>query len=101
MPFVARILLQAIESVPPETWRVASQFGLESRDLFRLIEWPALRSVLPGVAGLVFMLCFTSFAVVLTLGGGPKATTLEAVGRGSCRGRGCQYVYIWVVAVSL
>src|SRR3546814_3514614 len=23
------------------------------------------------------MLCFTSFAVVLTLGGGPKATTLE------------------------
>ncbi|MGD1879113.1 MAG: thiamine/thiamine pyrophosphate ABC transporter permease [Kiloniellaceae bacterium] len=77
MPFVARILLQAIESVPPESWRVASQFGLRSRDLFRLIEWPAMRTVLPGVAGLVFMLCFTSFAVVLTLGGGPKATTLE------------------------
>jgi thiamine transport system permease protein len=77
MPFVARILLQALETVPPETWRVASQFGLKSRDLFRLIEWPALRTVLPGAAGLVFMLCFTSFAVVLTLGGGPKATTLE------------------------
>lgn len=77
MPFVARVLMQAIEAVPPETWRVASQFGLRSRDLFRLIEWPAMRSVLPGVAGLVFMLCFTSFAVVLTLGGGPKATTLE------------------------
>jgi len=77
MPFVARILLQALEAVPPETWRVASQFGLKSRDLFRLIEWPALRTVLPGAAGLVFMLCFTSFAVVLTLGGGPKATTLE------------------------
>ena len=26
---------------------------------------------------LVFMLCLTSFAVVLTLGGGPKSTTLE------------------------
>src|SRR5512138_477224 len=77
MPFVARILLQAIEAVPPETWRVASQFGLTSRDIFRLIEWPALRAVLPGAAGLVFMLCFTSFAVVLTLGGGPRATTLE------------------------
>lgn len=77
MPFVARILLQAVEAVPPETWRVASQFGLRARDLFRLIEWPAMRKVLPGVAGLVFMLCFTSFAVVLTLGGGPKATTLE------------------------
>jgi thiamine transport system permease protein len=77
MPFVARILLQAIEAVPPETWRIASQFGLKSRDIFRLIEWPALRAVLPGAAGLVFMLCFTSFAVVLTLGGGPRATTLE------------------------
>ena len=77
MPFVARILLHAIEAVPPETWRVASQFGLSARDLFRLVEWPALRAVLPGAAGLVFMLCFTSFAVVLTLGGGPRATTLE------------------------
>jgi thiamine transport system permease protein len=77
MPFTARILLQAVEAVPPESWRVASQFGLRSRELFRLIEWPAMRAVLPGVAGLVFMLCFTSFAVVLTLGGGPKATTLE------------------------
>ncbi len=77
MPFVARILLQALDTVPPESWRVASQYGLRSRDLFRLIEWPAMRTVLPGVAGLVFMLCFTSFAVVLTLGGGPKATTLE------------------------
>src|SRR3546814_18688902 len=75
MPFVARILLQAIEAVPPETWRVASQFGLKSRDLFRLIEWPALRTVLPGAAGPVFMLCCPSFAVVLTLGGGPKGNT--------------------------
>ena len=77
MPFIARVLLQALESVPPESWRVASQYGLRSRDIFRLIEWPAMRSLLPGVAGLVFMLCFTSFAVVLTLGGGPRATTLE------------------------
>jgi thiamine transport system permease protein len=33
--------------------------------------------VLPGVIALVFTLCFTSFAIVMTLGGGPKATTLE------------------------
>ena len=44
---------------------------------FRLIEWPAMRAALPGVAGLVFMLCITSFTIVLTLGGGPAATTLE------------------------
>ena len=44
---------------------------------FRLIEWPAMRASLPGIAGLVFMLCITSFTLVLTLGGGPAATTLE------------------------
>jgi len=43
----------------------------------RLIEWPVLRAALPGVAGLVFMLCITSFTIVLILGGGPAATTLE------------------------
>jgi thiamine transport system permease protein len=45
--------------------------------IFRLIEWPLLRQVIPGIAGLIFMLCFASFAVVLTLGGGPAATTIE------------------------
>ena len=29
------------------------------------------------VAGLVFLLCFTSFSLVLMLGGGPAVTTLE------------------------
>jgi thiamine transport system permease protein len=36
-----------------------------------------LRAVLPGSFVLVFLLCMTSFAVALTLGGGPRATTVE------------------------
>ncbi|MBX4421562.1 hypothetical protein K4H00_26500, partial [Mycobacterium tuberculosis] len=44
---------------------------------FRLIEWPVIRRNLSGIAGLIFMLCITSFTIVLTLGGGPRATTLE------------------------
>ena len=36
-----------------------------------------LREVLPGAFVLVFLLCMTSFAVALTLGGGPRATTVE------------------------
>jgi thiamine transport system permease protein len=36
-----------------------------------------LRASLSGVAALVFMLCITSFTIVLLLGGGPRATTLE------------------------
>lgn len=77
MPLAARVFLRSIEDVPPENWRLASQLGMDFRAIFRLIDWPAMRRVLPGVAAAVFMLCFTSFAVVLTLGGGPWATTIE------------------------
>jgi thiamine transport system permease protein len=42
-----------------------------------LVEWPQIRPGLPGIALLIFLLCAASFAIVLTLGGGPRATTLE------------------------
>ncbi len=77
LPLATRLLLPVWSAIPGETWRLATQLGMSSRQLFRLIEWPLLRQALPGVAGLVFMLCFTSFAVVLTLGGGPANSTIE------------------------
>lgn len=36
-----------------------------------------LRRVLPGALAVVFAICLSSFAVALTLGGGPRATTIE------------------------
>ena len=36
-----------------------------------------LVQVLPGAALVIFVICITSFAVALTLGGGPRATTVE------------------------
>ncbi len=45
--------------------------------MFRFIEWPQLASAITGIASLIFLLCTASFAVVLILGGGPQATTLE------------------------
>ncbi len=77
MPLATRLLLLAWHGIPGESWRLAAQLGMSSWHIFRLVEWPRLREVLPGVAVLVFLLCFTSFAVVLTLGGGPRHTTLE------------------------
>lgn len=77
MALAARLLVASLEQIPPENWRLAAQLSFTSRHVFRHIEWPVIRSVLPGVASLVFMLCIASFAVVLVLGGGPKATTLE------------------------
>ncbi|MER2533722.1 MAG: thiamine/thiamine pyrophosphate ABC transporter permease [Rhizobiaceae bacterium] len=77
MPLATRFLLEALDTVPADQWRLASQLGMGGAATFRFVEWPAIRAGLPGVAGLVFMLCVTSFTVVLTLGGGPAATTVE------------------------
>lgn len=77
LPLATRLFLEALGTVPADQWRLASQLGMGARAAFRLIEWPVLRASLPGVAGLVFMLCITSFTIVLILGGGPAATTLE------------------------
>ncbi|MEO9525501.1 thiamine/thiamine pyrophosphate ABC transporter permease [Marinobacter alexandrii] len=76
-PLAARILLQALESAPSTQRRIASQLGLGSLWLWRSLEWPSIRPVLPGIVALVFTLCFTSFAIVMTLGGGPATSTIE------------------------
>ncbi|WP_165820024.1 ABC transporter permease subunit [Microvirga sp. KLBC 81] len=76
-PFVARILLDSLSLVPAEHWRLASAFGFTPTQIFRHLDWPVLRAELPGLAGLVFLLCFKSFAIVLALGGGPSRSTLE------------------------
>jgi thiamine transport system permease protein len=77
LPLAVRFLLARLEAIPAENWRLAASLGFGSRDVFRHLEWPHMRTALPGVAALIFMVCITSFTVVLTLGGGPQATTLE------------------------
>jgi thiamine transport system permease protein len=77
LPLATRFLLEALDAVPADQWRLASQLGMGAGPALRFVEWPALRAALPGVASLVLMLCVTSFTIVLTLGGGPGATTLE------------------------
>lgn len=76
-PFAIRVLSQRWQSIPVDAWKISAQLGLNGWQRFRLVEWPMLRTALPGVFGFVFLLCFNSFAVVLALGGGPRATTLE------------------------
>ncbi|HFQ14886.1 MAG TPA: thiamine/thiamine pyrophosphate ABC transporter, permease protein [Rhodobacteraceae bacterium] len=76
-PFAIRLLLRALDDISAENWRLADQLDLRGWNRFRFLEWPAMRRALPAAASLIFALCFTSFAVVLTLGGGPRATTIE------------------------
>ncbi len=77
LPFATLLLLARLDAIPGESWRLSSQLSFSGRSIFRLIEWPALRQALPGVAAVVFLICVTSFTIILTLGGGPAATTLE------------------------
>ncbi|MDG1066854.1 MAG: thiamine/thiamine pyrophosphate ABC transporter permease ThiP, partial [Sulfitobacter sp.] len=77
LPLATRLLLQGWQSIPAERFRLAAQLRLTPWAVFRTLEWPLLRQIAPGVAALVFVICLTSFAVALTLGGGPKATTIE------------------------
>jgi thiamine transport system permease protein len=77
LPLACRLMLAGLERVPGEYWLVASGLGMKPVSVFRFLEWPAIRRLIPGIAGLIFMLCATSFTLVLTLGGGPAATTIE------------------------
>jgi thiamine transport system permease protein len=76
-PLMARIFHAALAGIPDGRWRLAAQLGMGGHEVWRFVEWPAIRRVAPAACGLVFLLCFTSFALVLMLGGGPKASTLE------------------------
>ncbi len=75
LPLATRILLNGWQSIPAERFRLAETLNLPSP--FRHIELPMLRATLPGAALAIFLVCLTSFVVALTLGGGPRATTLE------------------------
>lgn len=77
LPLAVRILLQAWLAVPAERFRLAQSLGLRPWAMFAVVEWPLIRRVLPGAFAVIFVICLTSFAVALTLGGGPRTTTVE------------------------
>ncbi|ADP10054.1 Thiamine ABC transport system, inner membrane component [Erwinia sp. Ejp617] len=77
LPLAARLLLQGLQQIPAEQRQLAAQLGLSGWSHFSIVEWPWLRRQILPAAALIFMLCFASFATVLSLGGGPQATTIE------------------------
>ncbi len=77
LPYATRLLLQSLESIPAEQHKLCAHLGMSHWQKFVWVEWPRLKQQLAHVCGLVFMLCFTSFATVMALGGGPKSTTIE------------------------
>ena len=77
LPLATRLLLQGWQSIPAERFRLAASLNMSSGAIFRHMELPMLARAVPPAALVIFVLCTTSFAVALTLGGGPRATTVE------------------------
>ena len=74
LPLAIRLILQGWVSIPAERFRLAATLHVS---VFRLLEIPMLRAIVPSTFLVIFLICLTSFAVALTLGGGPRATTVE------------------------
>ncbi len=77
LPLATRMLLHGWQAIPPERFRLAQSLSMPPSTQFRHLEWPMLRAQIPGILVVIFLICLTSFAISLTLGGGPKASTLE------------------------
>jgi thiamine transport system permease protein len=75
--FAARILLARVDALPTTRLKIGQSLGLSAARRFWVIDWPAMRGTLPGLAAIIFLLAFTSFPIVLLLGGGPANQTLE------------------------
>ena len=77
VPLAVRVMMPLLNAVPATKWRLCAHLGMTPIQRFYHVEWPTIRGAIPGLSSLIFLLCFTSFALVLMLGGGPAVTTLE------------------------
>jgi thiamine transport system permease protein len=77
LPLAVRMTLQGWQAIPAERLRLAASLGFDPPAVWLHLERPMLRSVVPGAVLAVFLVCLTSFTIALTLGGGPRATTVE------------------------
>ena len=76
-PLVMRVCFAGLQSVPKSQLMLAAQLGFTARDYWKWIELPCIKSYTPSLFGLIFLMCFSSFSLVLMLGGGPSVSTLE------------------------
>jgi thiamine transport system permease protein len=69
IPIVLRLVSSAWSKIDVETEEVATSLGSKGVHFFKNISFPQISSAILGSAILTFLYCFTSFAIVLSLGG--------------------------------
>ncbi|MEP6625014.1 MAG: iron ABC transporter permease [Acidimicrobiia bacterium] len=73
---VVRVVGAAWVGLDPRTVDAARTLGAGPGRTFTAVTLPALRPAIAAAASIVFLFCFTSFGVILILGG-PRFATLE------------------------
>ncbi len=76
-PFAARIFYQNLNTISKNYFEISKSINLGFWGNIIKIEWPILKQNFFSTFSIIFILCFLSFAIVMTLGGGPKTSTLE------------------------
>ena len=77
LPLAVLHLTNAIETVPQEHTRSARLLNLSKIQRWRLVIWPHILPTIATLTMMIAILCLSSFAIVLLLGGGPQTSTLE------------------------
>ena len=74
---VLRVVAPRLESFDTRLVAAARTLGAGPLRTFATVSWPAMRSAVVSAAAVVFIYCFTSYAMVRTLGGVTR-NTLES-----------------------
>lgn len=76
-PIVLGLVSSYWEHLPIRSEQAAMTMGARRWTVFRTVTLPRLAPAILSASTLVFLFCFSSFAILLVLGGGPRFTTIE------------------------
>jgi thiamine transport system permease protein len=78
-PICIRLVSSIWSRINPNLERAGKSLGARGLRLFFNVTLPQLMPGILAAGALTFIFCFTSFAIILVLGGGPKYSTIEVV----------------------
>ncbi len=76
-PIALGIISSFWEQLPSRYDQTAMTLGAKRWTVFRTVTFPRLIPAILSASTLIFLFCFSSFVILLVLGGGPRFTTLE------------------------
>lgn len=76
-PIALGLISSFWEQLPTRYNHAAMTMGARRWTIFRTVTLPRLIPAILSASTLIFLFCFSSFAILLVLGGGPRFTTLE------------------------